>query len=93
LLWSLDAGFQALWQPFSRAIGFLITAIAVLGIPESSLIFATADRLNWILTGTFFYWAILHYLAAWMLSHWVYGLPPLRALSHYRKFPVARKHV
>ena len=36
LLWSLDGAFQALWIPVSRAVGFLLTAVAILDIPYFS---------------------------------------------------------
>lgn len=93
LLWSLEAGFLALWQPLSRVIHFLFTAVAILGIPDYSWTFSIADRISWIVTGTFLYSAILEFFAAWILSHWIYGLPPLRALQHYRKIPAGRNNV
>lgn len=90
LLWSLDSLFRALWEPFSRAISVLFTAVAIFDIPYYSR--TTADRLNLIVVGVYLYSAFIGFLAAWALSHWAYDTGPLRSLTGYVKTS-GRKHV
>lgn len=92
LLWSLDNLFHALWEPFSRAIGFLFTAVAIFDVPYFSPILTTADRLNLIVVAGYLYSAFVSFLAACVLSHWVYDTGPLRSLTGYGKTS-GRKHV
>jgi hypothetical protein len=46
LLWSFDGAIQALWEPASRAIEFLITAVAIFDIPSHSATVSFADRVS-----------------------------------------------
>ena len=85
LLWSLDGLVDALWVPLSRAIEFLVTAVAILDVPYFSRILTTADRLNLLVVGGYLYSALASFFAAWVLSHWVYGAGPLRSLISYGK--------
>lgn len=84
LLFSLINLFHALARPSVQLAEFLITAIAILGVPSGSWPLTTAD---WImLTPSFFYlysFAVT-LAAAWLLSRWVYGAGPIRSLSRYR---------
>jgi len=91
LLWSLDAGFRALWGPLFRAVGLLFTGVAIMGIPYFS--FGIADRLNLITTFSYVFGGITRLAAAWLLSRWVYGVGPLRSLGAYRSRLARRNHV
>jgi hypothetical protein len=84
LLWSLDAAFLALWEPVSRVLGFLFTAVAILDVPYYSPSVTTLDRLMLITMSAYSYSAAASFLAAWLLSRWVYGVDPLRIVPRYR---------
>jgi hypothetical protein len=84
LFWSLKWGIEALWEPFSRLVKFLFTAVAILDIPYVSPTIDVTDRLMFINACFFFFYAISSIAAAWLLSHWVYGEGPFRSLRRYR---------
>ena len=93
LIWSLDAGFRALWGPLSRVASFLFTAVAILDIPYFSFSFNGYDRI--LLTTAFLYLfhSLIALAAAWLVSRWVYGVGPLRSLSAYRNGLTRGNHV
>jgi hypothetical protein len=93
LLWSLDGAFQALAIPVSRAVGFLLTAVAILDIPYFSPTLTLADRFMLATASAYLYGAVVSFSSAWLLSRWVYGTGPIRSLTRYRKNPTGRKHV
>ncbi|MGH9570246.1 MAG: hypothetical protein ACRD4F_11425, partial [Candidatus Angelobacter sp.] len=93
LLWSLDNAFRALWEPLSRAMSFLFTAVAILDIPYFSSTITIQDRLSLFILGTHLYWALVNLFAAWLLSNWVYRSGPLSSLSRYSKNISGSKHV
>lgn len=93
LLWSLEWGFQALWDPLFRAVSFLITAVAILDIPYFSRTLSPVDRLTLITTFFYLFSALISFAAACLLSRWVYGVGPLRSLSTYRTRLRRRNHV
>ena len=81
LMTALDAVFQVIFSPLSVSIiNFLFTAIAILGAP--SITFADP----FLLTSAAIYLsgAIVSFLAAWLLSRWVFGTGPLGTLRSYR---------
>jgi hypothetical protein len=84
LLWSLDAGFKALWIPLSPAATVLLTAVAIFDIPYFSPKLTLADRFILITTFSYLWGSLICFAAAWLLSRWVYGVGPLRTLSAYR---------
>ena len=84
LVWSLDSVFRALWDPVSRAATFLFTAVAILGVPYYSHTLTGADRLALITTFAYLFSAFINLAAAWLLSHWAYGVGPIKSLSKYR---------
>jgi hypothetical protein len=88
LFWSLNWGFQALCSAFLRATDFLVTAVAILGIPYSS---PGAYRYVVITTLSFLFYAFVALAGAWLLSRSVYGTGPLRSLSKCRT-TLARRH-
>jgi len=79
LVWSLDSGFRALWDPLFRLAHFLFTAVAIFGIPYFS--FTGSDRLSLITTLSYLFFSVIYLFAAWLLSRWVYGVGPLRSLT------------
>lgn len=92
LFWSLNNFFYALLSQLPGAIEFLVTAVAIRGIPYSARTFTSADRLELMLIGHYLYLALAGFFAASLLSHWVYGAGPLRSLFRYRK-PNGGKYV
>jgi hypothetical protein len=84
LFWSLYYAFVALWGPLYRAAEFLFTAVAILGIPYSVGTFTFSDRIMLFTTGSYPYGALLSFVAAWLLSRWVYGVGPFRGFSECR---------
>ena len=92
LYWSLYWGFSALWSPLARSANFLITAVAIVGIPSGSFAFTGADRLMLTTTLIFLFNAFVCLAAAWLLSRWVYRTGPLRSLSKCGTKLVRRNH-
>ena len=93
LFWSLDEVFWALWDPLCRVAAFLFTAIAILDIPYYSPGLSYKDRLTLVSTFLYLYSAVISLSAAWLLSHWVYGVGPFRCLSAYRSRLPRRNYV
>lgn len=93
LLWSLDGIFHALSGPVFRAIGFLLTAAAIRGIPYYSPTPTLEDRIMLVVTSAYLGSAVVSFSAAWLLSRWVYGAGPFHSLTRYSKNPIGRKHV
>lgn len=86
LVWSLDSGFRALWDPLYRLADFLFTAVAILNTPYSSPYssFSASDLLGFISAFSYLFSSVVSLSAAFLLSRWVYGVGPLRVLSSYR---------
>jgi hypothetical protein len=80
LVWALDSACRGLWDPVYRLGAFVFTGIAILDIPYISANPTTADRLMLIVTGYYFYSAIVCLLGAGFVSRWVYGMGPFRCL-------------
>jgi hypothetical protein len=93
LYWSLYWGFIALWSPLAGAANFLLTAVAIRGIPYFSSTFTIVDRLELITALAFLFNAFVCLAAAWLLSRWAYGMGPLRSLSKSGKRLARRNHV
>lgn len=84
LFWSLELVFWVLWGPLYRAAEFVFTAVAILGIPYSSPGLTIQDWRMVLITVSNLYGALAFFAAAWILSRWVYGMGPLRALMQCR---------
>ena len=86
LLWALlfvfDA-FNAVFEIIIEAIGFLITAIAIRGIPYYSPGFNWHDRVQLIVSLEFFAYSLIDFLAALVLSIWAYKEGPIRMMNRY----------
>jgi hypothetical protein len=93
LLWSIEWGFRALWSPLPRVATFLVTAVAIRGIPYFPSTLTGADRAMLVSTLFYLFGALACIAAAWLLSRWVYGVGLLRSLSKYRVRLTRRNHV
>jgi hypothetical protein len=93
LFWSLDSAFWALWGPVSRAVGFLLMAVAILDIPYFSRTLTIADRFTLFITFSSLFNSLVYLTAAGLLSRWAYGMGPLRSLSKYRTKLARSNHV
>lgn len=84
LFWSVDSAFWALRSPLSRVFNFIVTALAILGVPYSTWTSTTADRLTTYIPLVFLLDSLAYFAAAALLSRWVYGVGPFRSLREYR---------
>jgi hypothetical protein len=92
LLGALNGAFWTLWDPSYRIGRFLFTAVAIWDVPYFSTKPTAIDRLMLISTFYFLYSALLSFLAAWLLSRWVYGVGPIRSLAVCCSELKGRKH-
>ena len=83
LLWSLSSAFLALGRPFVAFADYVVTAVAIVGIPSSGPI-TLADKVMLFITGQYLLNASISFAAACVLSRWVHGTGPFRSLSHFR---------
>jgi hypothetical protein len=89
LLWALDWAFRALSVVLVPLAEFVITAIAIRGVPYWS---AAETWLALFPTSLYLLSAIAGYSAAWLLSKWAYGMSPIKCLRTYRDRIVRRIH-
>ena len=82
LVWSFDALFWTFWLPLPRAATFLVTAVAIFGVPSDS--FTSSDRVTLIASCGYLFSACCSLVGGWLLSRWVYGVGPLSSLARYR---------
>jgi hypothetical protein len=82
--YSIVKAVSALWRPAFTAVMFLITAVTIRGIPSIYRILDPLNRLNLLAAHFRILIAFAILAAAWLLSRWIYGTGPLRALSNYR---------
>jgi hypothetical protein len=85
LIWSFNSAVEALWEPFFGLVSYLITAIAILGLPYIPTQFTFSQRGMLIKSCFLLFNAFICLASAWLLSHWVYGEGPLRSLCNYRE--------
>ena len=83
LLSCLDSAFRSLVDPIWRVLTFLGTAIAILGMPYIER-FNRMDRVMLELTFMYLVQCLFCLLAAVLLSRWIYGTGPIRALRQHR---------
>ena len=86
LLWTLDWGVRGLWTLVVPAADFVVTAIAIGGIPYAH------TPVIWTFTVLYLLSSFLSLAAAWLLSRWVYGVGPFRSLTGYRRRVHRRNH-
>jgi hypothetical protein len=82
LLWSIISVFRASIWPSIRIAEYLLTAVAIRGIPFAGP-FSFADRALLLVRVEHLFYAFADFSAAWLLARWVYGEGPLRCLSRY----------
>ena len=78
LLWSLELSLWAIWTPLSRVAFYMVTAIAIRGLPMEPFTFS--DRVTLFAALYCLSEALVSLAAAWLLAGWAYGSAPLRAL-------------
>ena len=86
LLWTLDEGVRGLWTLVVPAADFVVTAIAIRGIPYVRI------PVIWTFTVLYLLGSFMSLAAAWLLSRWVYGVGPLASLTEYRRGSHRRTH-
>ena len=84
LLWSLDDELHVLWEPIQRILIYLFTAVAILDIPYHSPVPGIVAQISLVTTTLYMLSAFTTFISAWLLSHWVYGVGPIRALTQTR---------
>lgn len=78
LLRALESGVKALPGPLFRFVDFLVTAVAIRGLPYGSGTFTFIDLaipLGYLAE------TMTAFAAAWLVSRWVYGMGPFHSLS------------
>jgi hypothetical protein len=84
LFWSLNSAcwsLLGLLGPLSRAAEFLITAVAIHGIPYSSRTLDVTDLFTFFNTFAYLFYSLAYMAAAWLLSRWVHGVGPTPLLK------------
>jgi hypothetical protein len=81
LLRALESGVKALQGPLFRFADFLVTAAAIRGIPYHS---GTSILIDLAIPLVYLTEAMTAFVAAWLVSRWVYGVGPFRSLSKCR---------
>ena len=76
---ALDSVGEAVWPPLNRILTFLGTAIAIRDIPYFGV--TILDRMYVSNAVTYGIFAVSNFLAAWILSRWVYGAGPIRSFA------------
>jgi hypothetical protein len=92
LIWSFESVLDAFWDPFLNAFSFLITAVAILGLPYIPPQLSFSQRLMLITSCSSLFNALSCFAAAWLLSRWVYGMGPVHSLKSCRKRLARRRH-
>jgi hypothetical protein len=77
VVWSLDWGVRASARPVFGLADFVINVIAIRGIPYGSGTFYWGP---WITPLTYAFSSIIYFIAASILSRWVFGIGPFRSL-------------
>ena len=93
LMRSLDSGVRAIGPPLLPVVDFLITAVAIRGIPSGFGNFGFTYWLSQIPTFNHLLNPLISLGAACALSQWVYKLGPFRILSECRVRLAGRNHV
>ena len=90
LFWFINNIFLAVWTLIVPALSFLATAIAILGIPFVSWSYT---RYTVFLASFCLCSAIIDFLAAWLVSRWIYDAGPIRSLILCCDKLIGRNHV
>jgi len=93
LFFFFDFLVRALLGPLSDSIMFLVTAIAIRGVPYIPKRLGLYDQIQLVGTAFILFEAAASLAAAWLLSRWVYGVGAFACLK--RSYPqlTRRDHV
>ncbi len=83
-----DSVFDAISQPFVEGVSFLVRAVAILDFPTMTV--STPSEI--LISAYHLYWASLCFVLAWCVSHWTYGVGPIRCLTNHREKFVRKSH-
>lgn len=89
-VWSIYEALNAVAGPLASAATYLVTAVAIAGIPSYSL--SKADILTYEIALGYLVNALLWFASASILTRWAYRTGPLRALKSHL-FPPRRQNV
>ena len=81
VFFSLDYAFWALSWPLIQAADFLVSAIAIHGVPSGS--FPINNPFTVFATVLYLVYSLVCLATAEFLSRWVYGLGPLNCFRKY----------
>jgi hypothetical protein len=93
LFFFFDFLVRALWEPLPAAIMFLLTAIAVRGMPYVPKRLNLYQEFQLMEPLYFLFEAAVSFFAAWLLSRWIHGVGPFASLKRYRPELTRRTHV
>ena len=80
LFFSFSDIFSALWTPVPQIVTFLLTAVAIQGIPYFSRGLDVVTRLQLEIALSLLSSALISFSSACVLSRWAYGAGPFRSL-------------
>ena len=93
LVWSVDLLFRGLWRPLVSAAVYVVTAIAIRGIPYSSGKLTGHDLFFLVWMFSDIAKASVTVFAACLVSRWVHGVGPICAMaSDLQEFRRERTH-
>ena len=89
---SVTKAFFALKDPAFQLVFFVIKAVAIRDIYFISRTHDPLIFLRFLSSLSFLLSAIIDLAAAWLISSWVYGTGPMRALGNYRGVLLRKTH-
>jgi hypothetical protein len=78
------SALSALWKPALQVLDFLMTAVAIRGVPSMTLTSRYMTDYMFPVALAYLLLASTNLCGAWLLSRWVYGAGPLCALGQYK---------
>ena len=80
---SLGSFFSAVAPLAWKGLVYAVTAIAILDIPYFS--WTRWDQVDAITTSWYLFFSVMNFVNAWLLSHWSFGIGPLRCMRQYQE--------
>jgi hypothetical protein len=99
LVWSIDSGFKTIMSLLVLAFEFSVSMVmigstwwhdGIISFGSPDMLF---DRSLFVMTMEYFFWTVISFGAAWIVSRCVYSVGPLRTLSTYRARVARRDYV
>ncbi len=87
LLGALESALHGLWSVLARAIDFVVYIVITLNISYLSNAMSYSGRVYLTLKVFYFFYALMGFFAASILSRWVYGVGPIRSLAQHWTSP------